>query len=556
MNRKAVAIVLVLAFLLAGCRGNSIGAENPSASAEHSSTSSQTQTPERSAPAAEEETVVLGMEDLQKYTALFDSPEFNGFLSESFHGPEDIEWEEVFRNGAGITVENVSGQEIEDYLKATDQKSLYAELYVLRRGDIAEFIRKHTGADLLPGEDDLPSWEYLPEHDSFYGLHWGDERMLYVAVSGERSGDRITLRFRVSDESPGIDPRSHVGPFADRLLTLTDTGNSIVVESNTILWNEGCDESQSFDVTMPQFDEPVRFITYQQDPDGATLILTKNGKFLTELSTWLTGGYNGYLKKIAAVGFFDFDADGMTDITVIGDSEQGTHALLYQAVAGEGAFEWLADLDGDKAAGIGADLTIGGIRTALTDGHAPGSWREAYAQVAKLYHAAEGDYRYDLIYTDSDEIPELAVDLPGYAMTLFTYENGHTRCLMNRWGYGAMGNHGYFWAPGSGIFYNSNADYAGAIVYETYMSKRNAGELGTDYWVKNLYFNDLDGDGTPSQEELESSGEYIGSAEYHSNVDPGTGEEIRTVVEGMEKLAWQPLVGTMDISELLAKLEK
>ena len=117
MNRKAVAIVLVLAFLLAGCRGNSIGAENPSASAEHSSTSSQTQTPERSAPVAEEETVVLGMEDLQKYTALFDSLEFNGFLSESFHGPEDIEWEEVFRNGAGITAENVSGQEIEDYLR-------------------------------------------------------------------------------------------------------------------------------------------------------------------------------------------------------------------------------------------------------------------------------------------------------------------------------------------------------------------------------------------------------------------------------------------------------
>ena len=126
---------------------------------------------------------------------------------------------------------------------------------------------------------------------------------------------------------------------------------------------------------------------------------------------------------------------------------------------------------------------------------------------------------------------------------------------MNNWPYGAGGNSGYSYVPRMGIYYNGNADYAGAIYYEAYMSARDGGEIATDYLVKNINFNDLDGDGEPSQEELEASGAYKGSSEYYSNIGMEmTEEEIKAVVDRYNSYEMKYLSGTLDYDSLLAQL--
>ena len=553
-----IAVLLAAFMLLSACGAPSAKTESVQPGTKPQSSAAVPAQAETLAPAESEQVpaVSLTEEELRKFTELFATREYNGFLAEGFRDAEDIGWSAVLRDGGGIAVTEVSEEEIAEYLKATGQGKLYADLYVLRQSDLLAFAKRHTGTEHGFEERDLPDWDYIPENDSFYRLHWYDEGMVFECISGEKAGDVYTLRFRVSESSPGVDPRSHTGTSADRVLTMKETAEGYVLLSNAIQWDDGCDMAQSFDVEMPQYDGLVRFLTYP-DPEETTFVLTKGGKLLTELSAWVSTGFDNYLTAVAAVSFFDFDADGRTDILVIGDSNDGRHALLYQAVTDGSEYVWFADLDEAKAKQIGGDMTVAGIRQALTGGQTPANWQDAYAQIAKLYQLASDEYRYDLIYADGDDIPELVADLGGYGMTLFTWENSHTRCLMNHWGYGAMGNHGYSYAPGKGLYYNSNADYAGAILYEYYMSKHEEGEITTDYWVRHNNFNDADGDGEPSQEELETYGYVEGTSEYHSNLNPGMPQEgIRAMVELYESYDWQFLTGTLDVPALFAQLGK
>ena len=556
---KTALLFLTTVLILSGCGKTAAKPDDSALNAAPVSEEPQVQA-EGSVPdpvAEVQAPVALSDDELQEFTELFDTLEYNGFLSDSFRDPTDINWDAVLRNGAGISLQDVIEEEVSIYLQATGQKKLYGDLYVIRKGDLANYIRYYTGADLMPAEDTL-TWTYIGAHDSFYAERWADERGVYRCVSGEKEGDRYTLRFELSDSSPGIDPRSHRGVFADRILTLRNSGDHYIVESNAICWDDHADPEQTFDVELPQFDGPVRFITYEEYNGETSILLVRDGKRLTELSTYVWGDQLAYLKKVAAVGFFDFNADGMKDIAVIGDSDLGRRALLYEAVTGDYVFNSFADLDAAKMAELGADFTIDSLKAALLGSHgegAYGSWQEAYAQIAKVYRISNDMFLYDLIQADGDDVPELVVDYPGYGTSLFTYENGSARCLMNHWPYGAGGNAGYSYLPGTGVYYNGNADYAGAVYYEYYMSKRDAGELGTDYWVKHINFNDFNGDGEPSEEELLAFREYVRSAEYHNETGREmTPDEVKAAVDLYDSYEMRPLSGAMDYDSLLAQL--
>ena len=105
----------------------------------------------------------LSDEELQAFTVLFDTPEYNGFLEDPFNSPADINWDTVLHNGAGLTLQKVSEMEIHDFLDATGQKKLYGDLFVIRKSDLADYIRKHSGSDLSP-EEVVLSWDYIEKY--------------------------------------------------------------------------------------------------------------------------------------------------------------------------------------------------------------------------------------------------------------------------------------------------------------------------------------------------------------------------------------------------------
>lgn len=75
------------------------------------------------------------------------------------------------------------------------------------------------------------------------------------------------------------------------------------------------------------------------------------------------------------------------------------------------------------------------------------------------------ELRYDLIYIDEDNIPELIIDYPGYFLEGYTYSDGTVYHIMDYWPYGAMGNAGYSYLPHQNVVTNSNSDLAGALIW-------------------------------------------------------------------------------------------
>ena len=557
MIMKKLIPVLVISLMLTGCGKKEAAPDDLSLIAEPFSGEGHEQTKEDASSNEEVPAVTLTEEELQEFTELFDTPEYNGFLANSFLTPAEIDWNETIMYGAGLENGNVGEQQIADYLKTVDQKKVYGDLYEIKKSDLAAYIKKHTGMDLMPGDDFY--WTYVKDQDAYYREFWEKDHMAYICLSGEKAGDHYTLRFQVSDQSAGINPGNHRGDFADRVIRFTGSGDDLVMESNLIQWENKCDEEQSFEVVLRDGEDPVHFYSYADDPEEIYMVLVKDGKRLESLSSFVESDDFAYLNQLIAVGFFDFNGDGTKDIAVIGNASNGKHILLYQSINGTYSYEWLADLDEKKAAAFGTDFTISGIKAALLGEQGEGtygSYRELYAQLAKIYHLSSEDYRFALCYVDEDEVPELVIDNCGFGVSLFAYENGRAHCLMDNWGYGVGGNAGYYLAPGKGIFYNGDADYAGAIYYESYLSQKDGGEIATDYWVKYINFNDLGGDGVPSDEEWETEGEYEGSVEYYNNTDKEmTQEEIKAMIDLYDSYPTEPLAADWEYETLLSALQ-
>ena len=131
-------------------------------------------------------------------------------------------------------------------------------------------------------------------------------------------------------------------------------------------------------------------------------------------------------------------------------------------------------------------------------------YAEAYLELCQELNEEDSSLMYDLIDADGTGAPELVVSRVGYAVSLYTYENGKVYTLMDNWGYGVMGNYGYEYIPGQNVFYNHNADYAGLISYDTYMEISADNTLAVIKTVEYQYFDDRNDNDEPDEDEQDS----------------------------------------------------
>lgn len=162
-------------------------------------------------------------------------------------------------------------------------------------------------------------------------------------------------------------------------------------------------------------------------------------------------------------------------------------------------------------------------------------------------------FGFNLIYVDEDAIPEFAAGPRGFYVSLYTYEpgeegtsgSGTLHTLMDQWGYGAFGNHGYYYLPEENVLYNYDADYAGSVGYTTYMNLNAKYELVDSYTIKHAY---LDEDGNvymgSGDEDYEPEAHYyyyeddleqeISEEEFHSYQIQGDYEPVNGTKNGLE----------------------
>ena len=169
--------------------------------------------------------------------------------------------------------------------------------------------------------------------------------------------------------------------------------------------------------------------------------------------------------------------------------------------------------------------------------------------------------KYDLVFFNDDNIPELVVNKDGYSLALYTYDAGKVIYAMKEegmdddesgWPYGAGGNHGYEYAPRKNVLRNLNADHAGLIVYYYLASIDPETHLLVSKYDKELYVNNFDdknNNGSLDEDEMEN---YVENASFVYDGKAITEEEFSEYI--MSDYEFVNLTGTKSYEDIKVAL--
>jgi len=319
-----------------------------------------------------------------------------------------------------------------------------------------------------------------------------------------------------------------------------------------------CISEQTFEAQLSEYARKVYFVPFAPSEENPQfrMLLIQDGEVLYELPAYVPDHLaDSKFTSLDAVSFLDVNFDGSTDILLLETYGDTRFAAIYY---GEGKdteeYDFVYFHLEEELSRYLTDqlnpLTFSELFSFLTGGKNGefASYQEAYEAVCRVYDLCGEQRKYDLIYFDGDDIPELVAGVNGYFVSLFTYDAGRVYCLMDDWGYGAMGNAGYDYAPGKNSLRNYNADFAGAIMYTTYMTMGEQHSLELVASIETLNFDDVNGNGMPDEGEWESA-DFPGVS-YIDGVEVSDEECASYDVGGYELIE-----GTMSLEELEKKLK-
>lgn len=286
-------------------------------------------------------------------------------------------------------------------------------------------------------------------------------------------------------------------------------------------FGENCIAQQTFEVELSEYEGKVYFVPFAPagDGQGFHMQIVRGEEVLTDIEGYVPDKLKGNLierpfDSLDAVSFFDINYDGETDIILIETYGGVSFAAVYyghcEGISNIASFFPREELSEKLSASV-EELSVSGIRSFLSDGKRNGEftdYREAYEAVMKFSALDIEEQKYDLIYFNEDDIPELTVGPNGYYISMYTYDGGTVYQVMDQWGYGAFGNPGYEYSPKKNSLRNYNADYAGAIVYTTYMTMNAQHTMEEVVCIVFYNFDDVNQNGIPDEDEEGSIGHY------------------------------------------------
>ena len=286
-------------------------------------------------------------------------------------------------------------------------------------------------------------------------------------------------------------------------------------------FGENCIAQQTFEVELSEYEGKVYFVPFAptEDGQGFHIQIVRGEEVLTDIEGYVPDKLKGNLierpfDSLDAVSFFDINYDGDTDIILIETYGGASFAAVYyghsEGISDIASFFPREELS-EKISACVEELSISGIRSFLSGGKRNGEftdYREAYEALMKFCAFDIEEQKYDLIYFDEDDIPELTVGRSGYYISMYTYDDGMLYQVMDRWGYGALGNPGYEYSSGKNSLRNYNADFAGAIMNTTYMTMSAQYTMEEVVYIVFYNFDDVNQNGIPDEDEEGSIGYY------------------------------------------------
>lgn len=370
----------------------------------------------------------LTREEIEFFDDYLSSRENAGFLLSAYQSADEVDLNELFYSGAGISNGSLTEEETADFLKASGNAEIYADVISLTTAEIDEYLLEKTGLTSAQMKKKL-DWVYSVQTDTWYHQAGDTNLRLFDCVGGTAAGDVYTLHMQVRDEGTGYRPEVYE-------TVLRKNGDTYQFLSNRFMEEEGRIEDQSFEITLEPWGE-VAFVSYAPPEDGnptadVTFRVIQDGRILTTLLgvTYDNIRANQQFLSVDAISFPDIDSDGYKDLITIAsydfasgpDAGQGfAEARIYRGNE-YGYFVYERELSENTNAAL-AELTvssvlgfvdIGGSHTSaeerplsdtnkVTTGTA---WKDAYIDIVKKADPYEWE-GFTLIYLDDDDVPEL-----------------------------------------------------------------------------------------------------------------------------------------------------
>lgn len=390
----------------------------------------------------------------------------------------------------------------------------------------------------------------------------GEEGIVENDSAGEQKNEDADSESKEEDLPTAEDDTGETSTAEDAAggtsITEKDTDETAQSDEWKQQFGENCIAEQTFEVELSEYRGKVVFVPYMPsaDEENFHMQIVQDGKVLSEVQGYVPRELSGEtFKSLDAVSFYDINYDGNTDILLIETYGATGFAAVYYGymdiLEGQKAYFTSQEELSENITGQAEALTVPAIRELLSAGKKNGEfsgYQEAYEAAGRLSDLESSGMRtYGLIYVDEDETPELAAGLAGYYTCLYTFHDGKIYTLMDHWAYGAMGNAGYEYAPRKNNIRNCNSDYAGAILYTTYMEISGSYTLDIKAEIKTVNFDDVNGNGMPDEEEMDSLGLY--GADYMDGKEISS-QEWKVFDAG----EYEMITGTMSLEELQAAL--
>lgn len=179
-------------------------------------------------------------------------------------------------------------------------------------------------------------------------------------------------------------------------------------------------------------------------------------------------------------------------------------------------------------------------------------WAQAYLNKMDeeaQYVAGWSTWKYDLVFLDDDNIPELVSGPDDCWVSVYTWRDGQLHTMMDEWGYGTWGNYGYEYIEYAGIVWHRETQDAGAIDYSIYDKVNENYEWDTLMKFRTDYYIDTNGNGWADGDDqyLEDGINYIWDAASNSYLQI-TQEEKQAASKalGLSGASWRSLTGWYD----------
>lgn len=121
-----------------------------------------------------------------------------GFLLSVYASPEDIDLNELFYSGAGLSGWTLTEEEAADFIEASGGMEIYTDVVHLTTSQIDAFLLEKTGLSYEQMSKQL-DWVYSVQTDTWYSQAGDTNWRPFACVGGTVSDDVYTLYMRAED---------------------------------------------------------------------------------------------------------------------------------------------------------------------------------------------------------------------------------------------------------------------------------------------------------------------------------------------------------------------